>query len=231
MECGKSIATINISNLLVQNNYKVLIIDFDILNNSLHVILGVDKYPQQIKNKLKNNNLIKNEMNLKELIVNINKNIDLISGINLLFDSKYQIRESKIKNILEDLIQDYDYLIIDNSSECFFEYTKNILENSDLNIFLIESNLIEIKKAKRLLEIYNNEWHIEKDRINLLINKYNKYSIKDTIIKNIFDEYKILGKINFHKKYNNLINKNNKKNNLLKNKINKEYKKILKNNI
>ena len=223
---GKSIATINIANLLKENNYKVLIVDFDILNNSLHTLLGVNKYPEKIKNKIKNNSLINNKINIKELIIKINKNIDLISGMNLLFDSKYKISSLKVKNILEELKENYDYIIIDNSAECFFEYTKNIIINSDINIFLFESNLIEIKKAKRLLEIYNKEWNIEKNKINLLINKYNKHSVKDKIIKNIFNEYKILGKINFNEKYNLLINKNYKQNKLVKKEIKKEYEKI-----
>jgi len=223
---GKSIITVNIANLLKENNYKVLILDFDILNNSLHTILGVDKYPEKIKNKIKNNSLINNKINIEELIIKINKNIDLISGINLLFDSKYKISSSKIKNILEELSENYDYIIIDNSSECFFEYTKNIINNSDINIYLLEANLIEIKKAKRILEIYNKEWNIEKNKIKILVNKYNKYSIKNKIIKNIFNEYKILGKINFNEKYNYLINKNNKQNKLIKNEIKKEYEKI-----
>lgn len=223
---GKSIATINIANLLKENNYKVLITDFDILNNSLHTLLGVNKYPEKIKNKIKNNTLINNKINIKELIIKINKNIDLISGMNLLFDSKYKISSSKVKNILEELKENYDYIIIDNSAECFFEYTKNIINNSDLNIYLFEANLIEIKKAKKLLEIYNKEWNIEKDKINLLINKYNKHSVKDKIIKNIFNDYKILGKINFNEKYNLLINKNYKQNKLVKKEIKKEYEKI-----
>lgn len=223
---GKSIVTINIANLLKENNYKILIVDFDILNNSLHTILGVNKYPEKIKNKIKNNDLINNKINIKELIIKINKNIDLISGMNLLFDSKYKISSSKVKNIIEELKENYDYIIIDNSAECFFEYTKNIIINSDINIFLFESNLIEIKKAKRLLEIYNKEWNIEKNKINLLINKYNKHSVKDKIIKNIFNEYKILGKINFNEKYNLLINKNYKQNKLVKKEIKKDYEKI-----
>lgn len=223
---GKSIATINIANLLKENNYKVLIVDFDILNNSLHTLLGVNKYPEKIKNKIKNNDLISHQINIKELIIRINKNIDLISGINLLFDSKYKISSLKVKNILEELKENYDYIIIDNSAECFFEYTKNIIINSDINIFLFESNLIEIKKAKRLLEIYNKEWNIEKNKINLLINKYNRHSVKDKIIKNIFNEYKILGKINFNEKYNLLINKNYKQNKLVKKEIKKDYEKI-----
>ena len=30
----------------------------------------------------------------------------------------------------------------------FFDYTKNIIENSNINIFITEANLSEIKKSK-----------------------------------------------------------------------------------
>lgn len=222
---GKSIVTLNLSNILKEKKRKILIIDFDILNNSLHTILGVNQYPQKIKNKLQKNDLIQNKLNVKDLVIKINKKVDLISGINLLFDSKYKISSEKIQFILEELKQYYDAIIIDTSSECFFNYTKNILHNSDTILFLLEANLIEIKKANNLLKIYKEEWNLEKEKINIIINKYNENAVDDKIIKNIFSEYKILGKIKFNKKYNILINKNFEEDIFTKN-IKNEYEKI-----
>lgn len=222
---GKSIITVNLSNILKEKKNKILILDFDILNNSLHTILGVNKYSQKIKYKLQKNDLIQSKLNIKDLIIKINKKVDLISGINLLFDSKYKISSEKIKFILEELKKYYDVIIIDTSSECFFEYTKNILHNSDTILFLLEANLLEIKKANNLLKIYNDEWNLEKEKINIIINKYNENAVDDKIIKNIFSNYKILGKIKFNKKYNILINKNFEENIFTKD-IKKEYEKI-----
>ena len=222
---GKSIITLNLSNILKEKNQKILILDFDILNNSLHTILGVNNYPQKIKNKLQKNDLIQNKINVKDLIIKINKKVDLISGINLLFDSKYKISSEKIQFILEELKQYYDFIVIDTSCECFFDYTKNILHYSDTILFLLEANLSEIKKANNLLKIYTEEWNLEKDKFNLIINKYNENAVDDKIVKHIFLDYKILGKIKFNKKYNNLINKNFEEDILTKN-IKKEYEKI-----
>lgn len=222
---GKSIITLNLSNILKDKKNKILILDFDILNNSLHTILGVNKYSKKIKNKLQKNDLIQSKLNIKDLIIKINKKVDLISGINLLFDSKYKISSEKIKFILEELKKYYDVIIIDTSSECFFDYTKNILKNSDTILFLLEANLIEIKKANNLLKIYNEEWNLKKEKINIIINKYNENSVDDKIIKNIFSSYKILGKIKFNKKYNILINKNFEEDFFTKD-IKKEYEKI-----
>ena len=222
---GKSVVTINLANMLKNKNNKILIIDFDILNNSLHTILGVNKYSQKIKNKLENNNLIQNKINIKELIIKINRKIDLISGINLLFDSKYKISSEKIKFILEELKEKYNYIIIDTTSECFFDYTKNILKYSNKILFLLEANLLEINKSKKLLDIYENNWNIKKEKINIIINKYNNNSIDDSIIKDLFNEYKILGKIKLNKKYNILINKNYKTP-IIKKCIKKDYRRI-----
>ena len=223
---GKSIFTINLANSLSSSKNKILIIDFDILNNSLHTILGIKKYSQKIRNKIKNNNLLK-KIKIEELIIKINSKIDLVSGINLLFDSKYKISSEKVKNILSKLKEKYEIIIIDTSSECFFDYTKEIIKNSNLNIFILEANLLEIKKAKNLLNIYINNWEIPQESINILFNKYNENSIDISILKKIFSGFNILGKLSFNPQYNLIINKNNinKLNIILKN----EYLKINKN--
>lgn len=227
---GKSIFTINLANSLSNSKNKILIIDFDILNNSLHTILGIKKYSQKIRNKIKNNNLLK-EIKIEELIIKINSKIDLVSGINLLFDSKYKISSEKVKNILSKLKEKYEIIIIDTSSECFFDYTKELIKNSNLTIFILEANLLEIKKAKNLLNIYINNWEIPKESINILFNKYNENSIDISILKKIFSEFNILGKLSFNPQYNLIINKNNinKLNTILKNehlKINRNLLKI-----
>ena len=85
------------------------------------------------------------------------------------------------------------------------------MENSDICLFLTEGNLVEIKKAKNWLNIYTNEWKIIKNKIHILINKYQEDGIEDNILKNIFSGYNIMGKIKLNKKYNLLINTNYQK--------------------
>ena len=210
---GKSIVTIQLANILKIKNKKILIIDFDILNNSLHTMLGVQKYTKKVQKILKENDIISSQIQIK----------DLISGINLMFDSKYKISSEKIYSIIQEIKKYYDYILIDTSSECFFDYTKNIIENSTKNIFIIESNLSEIKKSKNILNMYTKQWKIKKEKIKILINKYNENSIEENIIKNIFSEYSIIGKITMSNKYNQYINENFKNIDKI---IEKEYKKI-----
>lgn len=221
---GKSIFTVNLAKSLIYSKKKILIIDFDILNNSLHTILGVKKYSEKISKKKKENNLIKDKICLKELKIKINKRIDLISGINLLFDSKYKIDNIQFNNLFNDVKKFYDVIIIDTSSECFFNYTKDIIKKSNINIFIVEPNLLEIQKSKNILKIYKEEWNIDNNKINILFNKFNKNSIDINILKIIFSEYNIIGKIDINNKYNLIINKNANK---IDKNIKKEYLKII----
>ena len=223
---GKSMFTVMLANGMKKYLNKILIIDFDILNNSLHTILGVKKYSEKI-NKIINNNNYNNKINVENLIININKKIDLISGINLLFDSVNKISEEKFKNILKKLKEYYDLIIIDTTSECFFEYTKEIIKTSDESIFLTEANLLEVSKSKRLLDIYYNNWNIEKNKINIIFNKFNKNSIDIKLLKKLYSDYKILGIIKLKNNFNLIINKNIK-NIILENKLIKNYEFICK---
>lgn len=199
---GKSLFTVLLSISFKKNNKKVLIIDFDFFNNSIHTIFGVKKYPDLIKEKIYNKNLNISKIKISDLIIKVNKKIDLISEINFLIDDNNQNGFNKIKNIIEELLDNYDYIIFDTSSNKGFDNFKEIIKLSDLFVFISEPDLIGISKSKNLLDYYYRKYNIEKNKINIIFNKYNKNSIDISILKNIFLDYKILGII----KYNNLSN-------------------------
>lgn len=189
-------------------NKKILIIDFDIFNKSLDLIFGYDAQKQKEKT-----------------IIRISNNIDLLSKIEIFFAENNYLEKNKIKNILNNFSKKYDLIIIDNTSEYSCNYTKEILINSDEIIFLTDANLIELNKTKKILEKYINKWKIKKEKIKVVFNKININSINSKILKNLFSDFKILGKINFSSKYNLIINNNLK---ILNKKINKEYLNIIK---
>jgi len=114
----------------------------------------------------------------------------------------------KIEKIINKLKEKYCTIIIDTSSECFFDFTKTIIKLSNKNIFVTETNILEIKKAKELLNLYIHEWKIKKEKFNILFNKYDKDCININLLKSIFCEFNIIGTLNYHSKYNRLINKN-----------------------
>lgn len=184
---GKSVFTACFAKYLEK---KILIIDFDFFNNSIHTLFGVKRSENEI--------------------TNVNKNIDLISTEEMYCRNKYEIKTEYIIEMIENLKNNYDYILIDTSSELFFDCTKEILKYSDCIIFLIESNLLELKKSINLLKIYKENWNIENSKIKILINKINKNSINKKISEKIFFENEIIGEIKYNEKYNLFINKNMK---------------------
>ena len=133
----KSIFTILFFKNLQTKNKKIIILDFDIINkNNIKSILKIKEDKQYIK---------------------INTNIFLFNN------KKYLIQKNiNIKQIIEKLKQQYDYIIIQTSSECFFEKTKNLISISDINIFL------KNKQSKNLLKMYIKNWKIDKQKLNII---------------------------------------------------------------
>ena len=208
---GKSSIIINLSKTLSYLNRKILIIDLDLINNSIHSILGVKKSQQE---------------NYK---IKINKNLDIISPNVFDIDEKDII--DKINLLIIKNRKNYDYIFIDtNSYDSYFidnmKKRYEIINNSDYILFISGCNLLEINKSVNLLENYINKLNIKENKLKIIFNKYNKFSIKIKLLKNIFNEIEIIGYLKDDEKYNCLINKNNKNFNRLK-KIRNEYLKIV----
>lgn len=222
---GKSVFSIMLSRKLV--NKKIIIIDFDFFNESLHSILKVDKYSQKIKN-----NSTKGKININDFIINTSyENVDLISGLNIIFDYDKEKNSENINRVVKQLKRSYDIVIIDTSLQSFLDYTKKILEISDENIMISGANLLEVKKTKRLLQIYNEEWQISKNKIKLVFNKCTKNSIDNKTLKKIFYGYKIIGKIKLSDYYDIVINNSTQRINTIEKEIKEIGEKIIKNNI
>lgn len=206
---GKSIFTIMLSRKFI--NKKIVVIDFDFFNRSLHTILDVEEYSNRIKsNSIKGKNQIvlkNNNIDILDFIIKTKyKNIDLISGLNLIFDFENEKNIEKIERIVKKLKSNYDLIIFDTSIQTFFDYTKKIMEISDENIMISGANSLEIKKTSMLLKIYNEEWKISKEKIRLIFNKCTKNSVDSKIIKKVFKGYKIIGKIKLSDYYDIVIN-------------------------
>lgn len=236
---GKSIFTVNLAKQFEQEKKNILIIDFDFLNNSIKTLFGINnkknkinyKTKYEINNKKTNKEIIENfysgidqEYNLEDLIVKINSKINLISNINLLF-SENKIDDLKLLKIIKELKIKYDFILIDSNFNN--EYLNYIIKECEKIIFITEPNILQIKKTKNILEKNINELKIEKEKIFILFNKVKNDSINFNILKEIFKNYNIIGKINFIKNCNLLINQN-MKNIFLENKIKKQYKNIAK---
>ena len=195
---GKSLFTSLLAKTANKLNLKTLIIDFDILNNSISTLFNISNY-----------NKSKFYDNIEQYIIKINNNISIFNGVDILFNEDNKINFNKIKEIIEKFKEKYNLILFDTSSEINLKYVKTALVNVQKIIFLIEPNLIELKKSKELLEVYLEDWEIPKYKFNIVLNKVNVNSIDTEIINNIFSQIKIIGKINLSRNYTALANNTN----------------------
>ncbi|MEI3395655.1 MAG: hypothetical protein V8R82_08225 [Clostridia bacterium] len=227
---GKKMTVLRLSFYLNKYNNKVLIIDLNKKSSkNLRTIFDEKeknrvekrKKNKKIKNKLKIlkyknlkyiNEKIKDNMILKNKLM-INKKIFLITYSKL-------IKIKRIKNIKKY----YNFIFIILSENKKSNINKKIIENSNLNLLILEDNIFGIKKLKKIVE---NNYNNNLKNTKIIINKNNKFSIDENIIKNIFNNLEIIGKIKYTDIYNFLINSNFKNNIVLENKkLKKETQKI-----
>ena len=127
---------------------------------------------------------------------------------------------SKVDDILKS--EKYKNIIIDLGNKIQKEEKAKILKQSKKIIILIEPNLIGIKKCENILNYYLNILKIKKEKIFILINKKNKYSIDKEIIEKIFKDIKIISEIKNNIKFEKLINNKFKNYEFIFNKEEKE---------
>jgi Mrp family chromosome partitioning ATPase len=186
---GKSIITAMFGKTCKSLEIKTLIMDFDVINCSINTLFRVNKY----------NDL--SATSIDEYVNHISKNLDIFCGIDMFFNGENKISYEKVNEIFGVLKEKYDLVIIDTSSETYLKYTRTILSNVDKIIFIVEPTILEIKKAEKLLEIYLEDWGIDKSKINLLFNKFSNSSIEKEILKELFGKFKIIGEIPFSNQY------------------------------
>ena len=178
-QVGKSSVIVEILKTIEDENAKILIMEtnkqdsdiknlFKKSNTYLKKFINNKKLKNKYKKIYKKYICKKNNLKIfKNLIKKINKNIDLISYnklINL--------------NIIKKLEKNYNYIFI----EINLEKNNKILNQINEKILIIKPDILGIKNAKKI---------IEKNKINnykLIINNYNKYSLDEKIIKNIFNK-------------------------------------------
>lgn len=172
----------------INSNKKILIIDFDLIHPCIHIFLNQKRNSRQEKE------------DKRKFILKIKKNVELLSDSKSFFGLFNEPSQKEFVIKFLNLINKYDFIMIDISNEYLSIYGKEILLQSDELIMIIEPDLLGIKKANDLLQIYREKMRLEMKKFSLVFNKYQVTSIHYQLIKNIFSDYRILGRIKQKKK-------------------------------
>lgn len=161
---GKSTITSNLAISFANINKKVLIIDCDLRNPGIHKLMNIDNINGLTDILLEKSNA---KVCIKQSNIN---NLDILTAGEIIKNTTELLSLKKIKDILEDLKESYDYIFIDSSPVGCVVDSSIISRYVDGVIFTISSG-----------EISRDEVRICKGKLNktcanvigIVLNKYN----------------------------------------------------------
>lgn len=212
---GKTFFSILLLKYLKNINKKILIIDFN-KNKSKIYFHFKEKY-------ILNKNIIKiNNNKIKK--IKFNKNIELISELDFLFNNK--IREEYIIKFLNQILvfskNKYDYIIIDIDSKINRVIKEQIIKKSFIKLLILESENLGVKEMQEVIKKNKNFINKKDNSLHIIVNKYKLLYTNIEILKKVFSENIKIKKIDYKKIYTNL------EGNFLKIKINRKIEKLFK---
>ena len=192
----------NIKNIFYEDEININLIIEKIekikLNDNEKLIEEIN-YLKNIINK-KNEELIKYQKN----IINKKNEKKLIIIIGLEDAGKTTILNN-LKNIIENK-NEYEFKEIDLKNYLEILKIKNEIYRI---IFVIERRIEKIKINKKIINKLILENKINSEKINVIFNKINNYSVNKKISKNIYKKIKIIANIKLNNYPDYLINKKN----------------------
>lgn len=188
---GKTYISSYLSKKIAQEiNCKTLYFNLDNINSSIQYLNDIYGENDVLNYLIKNVDDL-NEENIENYIVfdKYIDNLNYITNDSLVISEK---QEEKILKIIDILKNNYNFIFLDLYSKLKSNFTKNLLIKSDVILFVINPNYLNINKSIKYLEFIQKEYNINKDKINIVVNKCGEMSLDRVQLKSIFNDYKII---------------------------------------
>jgi capsular exopolysaccharide synthesis family protein len=169
---GKSTTAVNLSAILQLSGYKVLAIDLDLRNPSLHRYFDID-------NNIGVSDYLSGIENISEIVFStLYPNLDIIVAGSSLANPSELLLSDKIGIMLNKLKDEYDYIIIDSASIGSLMDTLNFMRYTDINLVVFRANKSK-KSYINLLETMIDKYNLK--NIGIVINGIKAREIKNKI--------------------------------------------------
>ena len=183
---GKTIFLLNLAGIMAKLGKKVLIIDCDFLGGSISVNLNINctKTVFNISDDMFGNNYEE----YQKYITPYHPNIDIVGSCK---DPRnaFKIKVDRIISFIEEAKINYDAILIDTTHGLDVNNIK-LLDKSDLILYMITNDLMDLKNSKNYLEVINNS-NISNLKVilnnsrDINLNYFSNYEIKKLINRNI----------------------------------------------
>ncbi len=175
---------------LINKNKKILLINLNKKIEKEYLIL--------IKNKL-------NKYEIKKSKIQVNDNLIFFYNFEKYF---FKIKKEKVKKqFLKEIVNKYDFIIIDIGNYANYKIKSEILKKSDKSIVVLNDELLGVKRLEEMTNKYINRNSKSKLSLHIIHNKYYFNSISNSIIKNLINQNIKYSTIFYNSKFKGL-NKN-----------------------
>ena len=184
---GKSILSFNIGAMLSFNKKKVLLIDLDAQSTLTDMAI-----PGTISYQATLFDVLKSKMDIKKAIVHT-ENYDILPGDIQVASLEHKLNKNVLKEILEAVSNDYDYVILD-CPPALGMMNITALYAADKIISVVKPDIVSTRGLSLLNQTIKNE--VPGKTINaVVINQYKKRKISDLTIEIIKQDYPVLNTI------------------------------------
>ena len=195
---GKSTISANlVKNFSKITKAKILLIDFDTINGNLDEILSLPRIPENVAISFDDDKkcglnyaadlYIKNKLDpnvLDEIVIN-GDDFDFLSGNTSLHYCQNVLNEEFYNYLIKCAKEKYDFIILDLSSNIFVDSTKWALKESTKVLFVTENSNVCLKKSMQLMDTILKVWNVYKDKLYLVINRYNPSGVDTDIFSEV----------------------------------------------
>lgn len=184
---GKSILSFNIGAMLSFNKKKVLFIDLDAQSTLTDMAI-----PSTVPYQATLFDVLKSKMDIKKAIVHT-ENYDILPGDIQIASLEHKLNKNVLKEILEAVSNDYDYVILD-CPPALGMMNITALYAADTIISVVKPDIVSTRGLSLLNQTIKNE--VPGKTINaVVINQYKKRKISDLTIEIIKQDYPVLSTV------------------------------------
>ncbi len=183
---GKTIFLLNLAGIFSRMKQKVLIVDCDLVGGAVALDLNLNPIKNifHISDDIFNNRY----QNYTDYLTSYQENIDIVASCK---DPKQALKidMNYIMMFLKQVKNEYDIILVD-TTHGFTKENINILDKSDIILYMMTNDIMDIKNTKSYMEVMND---IEMDHIKIILNNsrdinlnyFSKYDIRSIIGRNI----------------------------------------------
>jgi septum site-determining protein MinD len=158
---GKTTLALNLGLALRALNYKVLVLDADFSKNNMIDYLGIHDIPITMENVLTDQSHIHDAI------------YKHVSGLKILPSRIHNY--DKLSYHYQDLLGDYDYILIDTPSE--FQHLENVLQNADEALIIHGPNY----SSKIVMDATNLLSRLKVLNLGVVLNKFSEKSADELL--------------------------------------------------